>query len=115
MPLTVLDRGADLLRVHRTSLLARARASDVHHLGRRRETRLPARTMQPVREVDLLIVHEEGWIESSDALERRLSDCERRAGHPGNGPLRIMRIAGDVELAEPRHAAHQRPDPRIVQ
>src|SRR4051794_37731562 len=103
MPLTVLNRGADLLRVHRTSLLPRARAPDMHHLGRRREMRLPSRTMQPVGEIDLLIVHEEPRIESSDALERRRANRERRAGHPRYRSRSLMRIAGDVELAQARN------------
>src|SRR5687767_13296439 len=98
--LAVLDRRRELLLVHRSALLARARTSNVCHVGHRREVGLPPDAMQPVRQVHLLVVHEEGAIESADRVERRLAECERSPSYPRYGPGVLVGVARQVQLAQ---------------
>src|SRR5215204_3134689 len=111
VPLAVLHGRRQLLRVHRSGKMARARTTHVCHLRRRREVRLPPGASQPITQIHFLVVHEERWVEPADAAESRHSERERGTRYPWDDACVLMGIAREVQLSQARNTPDGRTNP----
>src|SRR5687767_479678 len=115
MSFRVLHGRGELLRVHGSAQLTRARATDVGNVGGWREMRLPPGAIQSIAQIHLFVVHEERAVESADGSKRRRPQRERRPRDPWNDARALVRVACEIELPQSGNLPDERADPRIIE